>query len=253
MKYLWPVFSLCLSSNVIASEDIASQCSAQQLVAPKELSDRSLGKRFGGVNAKETVTRSESLLRISPVLKEGEVLGGMVSTSRVLVFNQGILSMDAYACLADGFRAALWLQSKTNEKYATLQDKDISTGAEFDIIELIRKGDKFAYSAQNVHWNGYEAQHETMGEHTAIPKPCQWHNYVLVLSERDAKFYIDGEHTWTVTNPHPPNQQYLILSVEVPKRARKNLLSTTESLGVFEVKNIQYCPTFNRRFSPQSP
>jgi beta-glucanase (GH16 family) len=68
-----------------------------------------------------------------------------------------------------------------------------------------------------LHWNGYGANHQTIGTHTDAFTSIGtgYHTFGLEWTATDYNFYIDGKKTWSTKSAISQTDQYMILSSEL--------------------------------------
>lgn len=90
---------------------------------------------------------------------------------------------------APGVRPAFWLSS---ELINAVNDPRHPT--EIDVIEYPSRDGRVR---QNLHWNGYGADHQTVGNTMpATIDPSQFHTFGVWWNNTSYRFYVDGKLTW---------------------------------------------------------
>jgi len=110
-----------------------------------------------------------------------------------------------------GHWSAFWL---FNAQVHTVGDQG-RDGTEVDIMEKISPKDDAVY--HTLHWDGYEAAHQSVYKLPVIPGLREsWHTYAVWWSESGYCFYIDGTETWrTSAGGVCRNPLHILLSDEV--------------------------------------
>ncbi len=120
----------------------------------------------------------------------------------------------------NGMWSAFWLQSYTINNTG---DNPEANGTEIDIVEH-RNVDNSGASinnraAINVHWDGYGADHKSVG--TTVNNPGgtaledNWHTYGLLWETGTNRFYIDGVEVWSQSTAVSHQNQFIYLTSEV--------------------------------------
>jgi beta-glucanase (GH16 family) len=201
---------------------------------------RGVGKRMGGVNSADAIAVSEGQIRINASSDGTQLTVGAVRTRPAFAIRYGRVEVEMKICLANGLRAAAWLQSDQNFG----RDGQIGPGSEIDIIEVI-PGLR-TYAAHNLHWGGYQEQHRHTGQKVALRNPCDWHRYHVDWSADSYRFGIDGRETWRTAEGVSHADEYLILSIEAPdhlKPAVREALLSKPDLGYIAVRDARWIPS----------
>lgn len=113
-----------------------------------------------------------------------------------------------------GHWPAFWLTNK-----AVMHVGDAGRdGTEIDICEKPHLGDQIEH---NLHWDGYEKDHQCANHKESIPGLSSgWHTVALWWTPSEYVFFIDGKETWR-TNAGGVSQapEYILLSDEVSRWA----------------------------------
>ncbi|MCU0780671.1 MAG: family 16 glycosylhydrolase, partial [Akkermansiaceae bacterium] len=163
-----------------------------------------------------------------------------------------------------GMWSAFWLQP-----YGINNVGDpAGNGTEIDIVEHRRQdsggGDMRNKSAMNIHWDGYGADHKSVGATVnnpgANPASLQgnWHTYGLLWESGRYRFYIDDVEVWTTTAAISQVRQWIYLTSEVQNGAWAGAIpsggygdrnSSTTSMEVDHVRFYQRAEqTINSHF-----
>lgn len=107
--------------------------------------------------------------------------------------------------------SAFWVQSPTMGK---LIGDPRTAGMELDIVESLPNDGRVH---QNIHWDGYAADHKQTGIITADvgSNSGNYHIYLLEWTPDYYKFFVDGKLTWTYKDNVSQRGEYIILSTEI--------------------------------------
>ncbi len=169
-------------------------------------------------------------------IKDGQVVSGAVRTMNKRyrpLFEQahGYFEIRTKLQSIPGFWGAFWLMSRDQSKVGN----GAVDGAEIDIFESFDYyGGRINYA---VHWDGYEADHKSIGGETTNKSlyDGQYHTFGLLWNDDGYFFYVDGKRTYKMdknTYNYPGSCQtpcYLKISTEVGTWAgtiNKNQLPT---------------------------
>lgn len=137
---------------------------------------------------------------------------GQVSTNGLYDTKYGYFECKVKMQESIGPHTAFWLQSNS----MGIENNDPQTnGVEIDIFEYHRKVPNRIF--HNLHWNGYGANHMTIGTHRDdIPNVGKgYHVFGLEWTPTEYTFYIDGKKTWNTKQAVSQADQYIILSSEL--------------------------------------
>ncbi|MGI5857175.1 MAG: glycoside hydrolase family 16 protein [Candidatus Merdivicinus sp.] len=127
-----------------------------------------------------------------------------------------------------GWWSAFWLQSPI---IGSSLDPEIS-GVELDIMENFTRDGRISH---NHHWNGYGAQHQSVGSGNIQTEetPDGFHRFGLHWRPDGYTYYVDGRKTWHVDGPVSRTPQFILISTECcgyrdGNRPREDLAAVTE-------------------------
>ena len=90
----------------------------------------------------------------------------------------------------EGHWPAFWLHG---DKVSQVGN-DGRDGTEIDIMEKPWREDR---NTQNLHWDGYGAEHQHVGTQFLVPGISQgFHTYALYWTPEEYVFYVNGQETW---------------------------------------------------------
>jgi beta-glucanase (GH16 family) len=171
------------------------------------------GVRHDGFNDETTVSVSNGNLfikvysdTINGVAKHHT---GMIATKKE--WRYGKFEVRAAFVNKYGSWSAFWLQSAT---MGNPIGNPQTAGMEIDVVETLSNDGRVH---QNLHWDGYGADHKTAGIKTGDlgANSGNYHVYTLEWTPKDYKFYVDGQLTWTYSTVISQRSEYIILSSEV--------------------------------------
>ncbi len=170
------------------------------------------GKRRDAVNVDHAVTLDgQGHLVIATSRSGDDYHTGMIATRNKFATAFGYFECRARLQRQVGHWSAFWLQTPTMGK--EIGNPAVS-GTEIDIFEyLCNFGDSLVH---NLHWDGYDAHHKTVGSGVVVPGLSGgWHTFGLLWSEPEYVFYVDGRQTWCTGQAVSMRDQFIILSLEV--------------------------------------
>lgn len=138
---------------------------------------------------------------------------GQISTDGLYTTRYGYFECRVKLQESLGPHTAFWLQSNT----MGIENNDPqNNGVEIDIFEYHRKVPNRLF--HNLHWNGYGANHMTIGTHNDnLPNIGKggYHTFGLEWTANEYAFYVDGKKTWSTNQAVSRTPEYMILSSEL--------------------------------------
>jgi len=177
---------------------------------------RDTGPRRDAVNVKETVALDGEGHLVLTTKRSGDTYHtAMIGTQGKFETTFGYFECRAQLQKEIGHWAAFWLQTPTMGKEL---GNPAESGTEIDVFEYLRNfGDGVAH---NLHWDGYNKDHKTIGRRVAVPGLSKgWHTFGLLWTQKEYVFYVDGNETWRSDKAVSQRSEYIILSLEVGKWA----------------------------------
>ncbi len=140
----------------------------------------------------------------------GKYYIGELGTQGIFETTYGYFECRARMNQQIGPHVAFWLQAQTMSQVGD----PAMNGTEIDIFEYHRKTPDIVY--HNLHWNGYGADHQTIGAKTTNPSvKAGYHFFGLEWNKNEYVFYVDGIETWRTSTAVSQRSEYLILSSEL--------------------------------------
>ncbi len=175
---------------------------------------RDQGQRHDGFNDTTSVLldgNGNLIIRVYSDTINGVVRNhtGMIATKKE--FKYGKFEARIAFTNQSGSWSAFWLQSST---MGNPVGNPQAAGMEIDVVETLPNDGR---SHENLHWDGYGADHKSAGFITGDlgVNGGNFHVYTLEWTPDYYKFYVDGNLTWTFKNTISQKQEYIILSSEV--------------------------------------
>lgn len=164
---------------------------------------------------------------------DGKYYTGMIGTEGIFEQRYGYFECRAMMPNSLGPHAAFWLNSPDNGKTFN----PVVDGMEVDIFEYHRKTPNILHF--NLHWNGYDANHQTKGLELNYPNiGSGYHTFGVEWTETAYIFYVDGVEKWRSTTPISKRSQYIILSTEITGWGGDPALGTYPDNTLFEYVRI---------------
>jgi beta-glucanase (GH16 family) len=134
---------------------------------------------------------------------------GMIRTKQL--FQYGRFEASVSFVNSSGSWSAFWMQTPS---MANPIGNPQAAGMEIDIIETLHN-DGAAY--ENLHWDGYGADHKHAGNKTGNlgVNSGKFHIYALEWTPDYYKFYVDGKLMWTYSKNVSRRSEFIILSSEI--------------------------------------
>ena len=178
---------------------------------------RQLGKRHDALNVTNAVSVGNGCLTIATYTEARQHYTGMISTRGKFEPIRGYWEARIRYDDAPGMWSAFWLQSSTIGQPVGDPAK---AGIEIDICEhrvTDNKGQSLAGQVrQTLHWDGYGKSHKSNGHLTPDLKlAAGFHVYGFEWTSSAYRFYVDGQLTWTVSEPISSTNEFAILSSEI--------------------------------------
>ena len=120
----------------------------------------------------------------------------------------------------NGMWSAFWLQSYS---ISNTGNNPAANGTEIDVVEH-RNVDGAGSSinnriAINVHWDGYGADHKSVGTTLTNPGATalegNWHTYGVLWEQGIQRFFLDGQEVWSQTTAVSHQNHFIFLTSEV--------------------------------------
>jgi beta-glucanase (GH16 family) len=138
---------------------------------------------------------------------DGKYYVGQLGTAGLFSATYGYFECRAQMNKYIGPHVAFWLQSPT----MTTVGDPAKNGTEIDIFEYHRKEPDIVQ--HNLHWDGYDDDHQTIGMKINYPKVKEgFHTFGLKWTSKEYVFYVDGKETWRTATAVSQRSEYLILS-----------------------------------------
>nr|WP_276900034.1 family 16 glycosylhydrolase [Pedobacter kyonggii] len=134
-----------------------------------------------------------------------------ISTANSFLQKYGYFECRVLVNKTIGPHCSFWLQSPT----MGATNNPALDGVEIDIFEHhMANGANIA--RQNLHWNGYGANHQTIGSKQTISGlQAGFHTFGLEWTSSAYIFYVDGIEKWRTSTAISHRSEFLIFSMEV--------------------------------------
>lgn len=183
------------------------------------------GTRRDAVNTSNALTVANGYLRIKTYTEGGTHYTGWIGSQGKYEDCFGYWEARVRYNSSPGMWSAFWLQPYGIN---SLGDP-AGNGTEIDIAEHRSRdtaGANLTNSlAMNVHWDGYGADHKSVGSSVGNPGANgtslqgNFHTYGLLWESGRYRFYIDGVEVWTTTAAISQVRQWIYLTSEVDTSA----------------------------------
>ncbi|WP_405482999.1 family 16 glycosylhydrolase [Streptomyces sp. NBC_00009] len=147
----------------------------------------------------------------------GVYSGGRIDSQGKFKYTYGTLEAGVHTpYVTNGHLAAVWLQADGGPTPGGVVDGTARDGSEMDLVETAYQADKFSTA---IHWDGYGADHQSLGTTPAAPglHSVWYHTFGLNWTPAKLEFTYDGAVVRTETDPKLISQvmEFPILSHEV--------------------------------------
>lgn len=225
---------------------------------------RSPGPRDDAINTENAISVTNGVLTITTYTEDGTNFTGMIGTENLYMPLYGYLEARINFNDSPGEWSAFWMTSPT---LGMLGDPHVY-GTEMDIVEhrAVNKNNvpNSNRAVVNIHWDGYGAEHKTVGSGTVgSGLSTGWHLFAVEWTTNVQNYYFDGVLVWGVTNspaqdPIPPEapvsqrSEYLILSSEVrdngwagniPAGGYEDRVQSVTKMNVDYVRSYRFVPS----------
>jgi len=184
---------------------------------PKKWEVRGVGPRALGYVSPEAVTVEDGYLKLHALKKDGRILLGAVGTQNHFMTRYGYFECRAQLQKSTGVWGAFWIQST---EIRNGEDPALY-GAEIDIMEFFKKLGPDIVS-HNVHWAYGPHQQSTHGMQSYLKGVSEgFHLFAVEWTPEKYVFFVDGYRFYEVTTGISRIEEYLILSMEIPKEPQE--------------------------------
>jgi beta-glucanase (GH16 family) len=182
---------------------------------------RQLGVRNDATNDTRAVTVGSGVLTITTFTENGTNYTGMIGTQGKFEPLYGYMEASIKFQDSPGEWSAFWMQSPT---FGQIIGDPWTSGTEMDIVEHrahnTSDADISNQAVSNIHWDGYAADHKTIGTPlVGSGLATGFHTFAVEWTPDYQKYSYDGVVIWTVNNsttsPVSHRSEYFILSSEV--------------------------------------
>jgi autotransporter-associated beta strand protein len=183
------------------------------------------GARRDATNTANALTVQDGHLRIKTYTEGGKHYTGWIGSNGKYENCFGYWEARLRFNSTVGMWSAFWLQPYGINNVGN----PAANGTEIDIVEHRRQdsggADLRNKASINVHWDGYGADHKSVGATVNNPGANtaslqgNWHTYGLLWDHDRYRFYIDGVEVWTTTAATSQVRQWIYLTSEVENNA----------------------------------
>lgn len=180
---------------------------------PEKWAVRGVGPRAVGYVSPRAVKVKDGFLELSTFIESDSVLTGIVGTMGLFMTKYGYFECRAQLQKSKGNWAAFWMQSP-----GIAQGEDPAKyGTEIDIMEYFKKLGNNMIS-HNLHW-AYGPNQQTTGSYTSVVDGVDkgFHTFSAEWTPEKYAFFVDGFKYHEVTRAISHIEEYIILSMEIPK------------------------------------
>jgi len=201
---------------------------------PKKWEVRGVGPRAVGFVSPKAVKVKDGFLELSTFIENDSVLTGIVGTMGLFMTKYGYFECRAQLQKSKGNWAAFWMQSP-----GIAQGEDPAKfGTEIDIMEYFKKlGDNMI--SHNLHW-AYGPNQQTTGSYTSVVNGVDegFHTFSAEWTPEKYAFYVDGLKYHEVTRAISHIEQYIVLSMEIPKTMEELSLSNLPDVYIVDYVKV---------------
>ncbi|MEX1116648.1 MAG: family 16 glycosylhydrolase [Akkermansiaceae bacterium] len=220
------------------------------------------GARRDATNTANALTVQDGHLRIKTYTEGGQHYTGWIGSNGKYENCFGYWEARLRFNSTVGMWSAFWLQPYGINNVGN----PAANGTEIDIVEHRRQdsggADLRNKSSINVHWDGYGADHKSVG--TTVNNPGantaslqgNWHTYGLLWDHDRYRFYIDGVEVWTTTAATSQVRQWIYLTSEVQNNAWAGAIpgsgygDRTTSTTWFDVDYVRFYQRSEQAINP---
>lgn len=181
------------------------------IVDDKKWTIRSQVRRDSGSWLKENVYVKDGFLVINIFEKDNKYYSGGLDTAGKFENIGGYYEIRCKFDVKSGFRPAFWL---TTNNVHSVENEGVD-GTEIDVFEYPGRDGRLDF---NLHWDGYEKDHKTIGGKSIDKiKFSDWTVVGLYWGKKSYKFYINGIEQWeTAAGGISAVPQFMRVAIEVP-------------------------------------
>jgi beta-glucanase (GH16 family) len=168
----------------------------------------------------DAITTESGYLRITTFTRQQTNYTGFISTQNIYEPKYGFYEARIRFHDSPGEWCAFWLESDTIGD--PVGDPALA-GVETDIAEhraCLAGGEDIRNKVvMNLHWDGYGADHKTIGSAAygpaGLPLQGHWHTYAVLWTPDAYTFYLDGRQTWQTSAAVSEHPEHILLTCEV--------------------------------------
>ena len=174
---------------------------------------RGVGPRAAGYVSSDAVNVKNGCLELGAFEENDSIKVGAIGTQGKFMTKYGYFECRAQLQKSEGNWSAFWIQST-----GIAQGEDPAKfGTEIDIMEFFKKSGEDMVS-HNLHW-AYGPNQKSIGGLLSHVKGVSegFHTFALEWTPEKYSFFVDGLKYYEVTEAISHIEEYIILSMELPK------------------------------------